>query len=337
MIKKILNIEPFRSMAGVAGGFYLGQGTALMYHRIQEKKAFAEDFSLNQILSVDTGSFDQQMSYLAKKLKPLSIQEYLNTEPDPRHVLVTFDDGYLDNFTNALPILNKYKIPACFFITTGFVSGSHFPWWLILEKALKKSMLKSVSVDAREFQLETLEEKEVLFSVLVGQFKKESDQEAFLENILSKLGVSRGDLDFEGTFMSWDDLKKFSSHELVTIGAHSVSHPSLSTLNEDEVREEINSSKSTLEKNLSIKINYFAYPYGGKESVSNAVYKASRNLEFGASFTTLEGHIQSKNQAFRQMFPRIMVTSDDNLKSFEYKLSGVYAMLRQRGRFTASK
>lgn len=102
----------------------------IYYHRIISRDAFKD--LINKNMCTETGSFESQMKFLAEQYSPVSEMDILSAL-EGRKILpalpvwVTFDDGYKDNFVNAYPILKKYKIPATFFVTTGFINKTAFP------------------------------------------------------------------------------------------------------------------------------------------------------------------------------------------------------------------
>ncbi len=98
--------------------------TVLLYHRVSDE---ARDN-----LTVGIAQFDRQMALLRRHCEVLSIEQVLATSAIARSnrplVAVTFDDGYLDNYANAAPILMRHGVPAAFFVSTGIVSaGGRFP------------------------------------------------------------------------------------------------------------------------------------------------------------------------------------------------------------------
>jgi peptidoglycan/xylan/chitin deacetylase (PgdA/CDA1 family) len=102
--------------------------TVLAYHGV-------EDYPLNDdIFTVTTKQFEEQMRYLKEKYEVISISDAIKMKIQPDdsidYVIITFDDGYRNNYHNAVPILQKYGLNACFFLTTGLMS--HVP-----EKAIK--------------------------------------------------------------------------------------------------------------------------------------------------------------------------------------------------------
>ena len=91
--------------------------TVLLYHRVTD--------SVRDNLSVGIEQFDRHMALLRRYCEPLSIEDVLASNDIPRArkplVCVTFDDGYLDNYENAAPILLRHQIPAAFFVSTGII------------------------------------------------------------------------------------------------------------------------------------------------------------------------------------------------------------------------
>jgi peptidoglycan/xylan/chitin deacetylase (PgdA/CDA1 family) len=103
----------------------------LAYHRICRADGFMWDDGL---VSASPEEFERQIRYIAERFTPISfreLQRILKGESllPPKPIIVTFDDGYMDNYRNAFPILRRYGVPATFFIATGFVEGQKPPWW----------------------------------------------------------------------------------------------------------------------------------------------------------------------------------------------------------------
>src|SRR3989344_460756 len=99
----------------------------LLYHRVAESEN-----DINR-LSVSLENFENQLAYLSKKFKIISLNELTddlkNNKLKRNSVVITFDDGYADNLYNALPILEKHKVPATIFITTGKVGDNSPFFW----------------------------------------------------------------------------------------------------------------------------------------------------------------------------------------------------------------
>lgn len=115
----------------------------LLYHSIVKKEIFnpSVDYA-DQCLTDEV--FERQMWFLKKRFNIISLDEFFNRRFDSRrlNIIVTFDDGFLNNYTIAYPILKKYKLKAAFFITTSFISGIEIPWFLKRRIPTDESMAK---------------------------------------------------------------------------------------------------------------------------------------------------------------------------------------------------
>ena len=103
----------------------------LMYHRVIDDLA-SDPFALG--MCVRQKYFEEQLAWLAANTQVLplnvAVQRLLDNEPLPPHaVAITFDDGLLDNLTCAAPLLEKYRLPATFYIITGGLEEGTPMWW----------------------------------------------------------------------------------------------------------------------------------------------------------------------------------------------------------------
>ena len=127
-------------------------------------------------------------------------------------------------------------------------------------------------------------------------------------------------INFSKHCLSWLELKKLTKNPLITIGAHSVTHPILSALNKEDLKKEILLSKKILEKKLKIKVKFFSYPYGNKVSASHREFDFVRKANYLAAVTTESGHPRNDN-LFN--LPRQNVGGNIiNFELLEAKLSG---------------
>ena len=114
---------------------FLYNNLILTYHRIVENKNQTNS-EINSI-SVTTETFEKQIKLLKKKFNIVSIDEILKIDNKFRkNLAITFDDGYKDNLTNAVPILEKYDVPATIYVTTRFLENKWDMWWYEIEKII---------------------------------------------------------------------------------------------------------------------------------------------------------------------------------------------------------
>ncbi|MCD6505461.1 polysaccharide deacetylase family protein [Candidatus Poribacteria bacterium] len=110
----------------------------LVYHRICETEGFMWD---DDLVSASPQQFERQVRYIAERFTPITFEELGRildgrSPMPPRPVIVTFDDGYMDNYLQAFPILKRYGVPATFFIPVGFIGTRKVTWWDL--KAFKR-------------------------------------------------------------------------------------------------------------------------------------------------------------------------------------------------------
>lgn len=253
----------------------------LLYHRVTDI-----DFD-PQLLSVSVDHFREQLLFIKNNYEILQFEDKWETGNEPT-IVITFDDGYADNYHNALPILEELEIPATFFISTGMIDNDREFWWDDLERLIlipkefpSKIELKikgkmhswdlcnnNVNISDKSWNVLSSNEpssrcklykdlhlyfkplKHEERIILLTEFAKQTNQEVVGRD--SNRALFR------------NELIKMASSKYVTIGAHTNTHPQLSGLSFNEQQQEIISSKEKLEKWLNRSINIFSYPFGSK-------------------------------------------------------------------------
>ncbi|MDD2760875.1 MAG: polysaccharide deacetylase family protein, partial [Methylomonas sp.] len=234
----------------------------LIYHRVLDEPDFMRPDE------VDKEAFTWQMELLAKHFNVLPLAEALermqsDTLP-PRAVCVTFDDGYADNYTNALPILQKFGLTATFFIASGFLDGGRM-WNDSVIEAVRNfdgTVLDLSEIGLGLFDTADADRKCQSAQEIIQQIKHQSFEERSrcIDFIVTKSQNLPNDL-----MMSSEELKKIHQSGM-EIGGHTVNHPILAKLDEQAGSREISDNKAFLEQWLGTKVIYFAYPNGKPET-----------------------------------------------------------------------
>jgi peptidoglycan/xylan/chitin deacetylase (PgdA/CDA1 family) len=234
-----------------------------------------------------TAFLEQRQNFRALGCVDLLNFQFPKSAERPGYVL-TFDDGYLDNLTTALPILEQFAIPVVIFITTGFVDGSIMqPEKVIAECVRKCSILRAP--DGREFDCSDHERKWRVYNLLRAKIKTMNfrQRSAFLGALTHVNSIDvppDGDL-----FLTGDQVRVLDRHPLVTIGAHTRSHVLLTTVSSEEAYLEILHCKMQLEGIIEHEVNCFAYPYGGHNStVRSQVALAGFQMAFTTEGVALQ-------------------------------------------------
>lgn len=237
----------------------------LYYHRVYEPK-----YDLHQ-LGVMPRAFEQQMRYLGKNYNILRFEEdWTNSDRDS--VVITFDDGYLDNFTYALPILEELHVPATVFVSTGTLSGDRELWWdeletlLLAEGDYPEIFRLEDDVYNCEWRTDTYEFRLNCYKAL-HYLMKDHVSPAKRDNWFDQMWRWRGETRYvnpEHTVLTDRTCKELAKSEYITIGAHTISHPSLAKLTFEEQWREIKASAEYLENLLGRKMDIFSYPFGAE-------------------------------------------------------------------------
>jgi peptidoglycan/xylan/chitin deacetylase (PgdA/CDA1 family) len=301
---------------------FVGRGAILLYHRVTE---LAND---PWTLAVPPKAFADQMAMLARHTTCLPLTEFLKRRAEgslPRNATaVTFDDGYADNLKEALPLLERHGIPATVFILTGFVGGEMEPWWDRLEQAVFATRdlpdrLELAVEDARVSWTRPAELDHadrlalhlMLYEAVIGLDSE--PREAALLQLWRQLGTAPK-LRPSHRALTLDELHELAAHELITIGAHTRSHPQLAAIPADRQAEELATSKATLETWLGRTVDLVAYPHGAHDETT---CRLAAELGFRAGFTTEPRVVPHRLAPFR--IPRINIEAQDS-QSFAAQL-----------------
>jgi peptidoglycan/xylan/chitin deacetylase (PgdA/CDA1 family) len=237
----------------------------LLYHRVVE--GIADPWSLG----VAPANFAAQMAVLAER-NVVSLDALVADLDGPtrgRQIAVTFDDGYADFASAALPALRARSIPTTLFVTTSALDGHGEFWWDELERivlasaALPTELWLSIGNDPFDWSLATDGDPRALYLALhraLGRRDGET-RAAALETLRRWAGVG---VERRATHrpLSADELAAVGADPLVRVGAHGVSHSYLSSLALAEQRREIDASKRRLEGVVGGPIEHFSYPHG---------------------------------------------------------------------------
>ena len=129
-LRKIYIFKLISYLVNILGYPWKGVGAVLMYHRVLPDDLIKEDLDIG--MAVTSSNFEKQIKVLKSKYKIVSMNEFnenLKKKKKQFMIAITFDDGYKDNLTYALPILEKFEVPATIYITTRFLNDNAWMWW----------------------------------------------------------------------------------------------------------------------------------------------------------------------------------------------------------------
>lgn len=273
-----------------------------MYHRVLSDHEIKNTDSHPGIFVVKD-SFERQIKYMKNHFNVVTLEEFVNHIENKRSFpsktcLVTFDDGWKDSFTNAFPILKKYRIPAVIFVATCYVGGERTFWQETLSSLFfelhrqciidEKKAKDALSLQFQDFKKLILCRESNLketISNLVAAQKERPFQET--EHLMNKLTIflapSSKSTEKQGAFLTWDEIKVMVSSG-IKFGSHGNNHKILLNMQAKEALEEIRGSKERLEIALKERVETFSYPNGDyNEQTVRQVRESGYKLAFGTN------------------------------------------------------
>ena len=247
--------------------------------------------------------FDELCGWLKSWFTVLPLDEAvakLNTGTLPeRAACITFDDGYADNHDVAMPILQRHGLSATFFIATGFLDGGRMWNDTIIEsvRSCKVPILDLSSLDLGRHVVASIDEKKAAINSLISQIKYRTFEGRITvtEQLASLAGVH-----LPQDLMMTSHKVKAMRHAGMQIGAHTVSHPILARLTDEQARQEISDSKNCLEQLLGERVGLFAYPNGKPgEDYSPQSVDIVCSLGFDAAVSTAWGTHRAGDDLFQ--------------------------------------
>jgi len=292
----------------------------LLYHRVVCSVA---DTLIAPGLRVDVESFRSQMAILKEVGVPMELGEMVKRiaqgkAADRLYIAVTFDDGYADNVMLGEPILKEFDIPATVFVSTGFVDDrSLVPWWdrlhYLVENAIESINLGCIGIPQETVAPDCSRNRTYLYRKLTAYVKQHADSVVpqccnSIESAFPSVSIPT-----RNEFLDWEDWLSVSSSGLLSIGAHTVTHPVLGRCM-DHGKQEIKKGKVRLEEMLGRPIDLFAYPFGGRQDFSDESVLGVKGLGFLGAVTTKSGINQSNDDIFR--LQRVVVYGNESRRRF---------------------
>lgn len=285
--------------ARLATPYMSGLGAILTLHHV--RPARREAFQPNRILEITPDFLDALLGRLAQRgVEFVSLAEararLLAGRSERRFVCLTFDDGYRDNVAYAQPILSRHGAPWTLFVTTRFAEHTGELWWLALERVIATS--DQISFDlgggVELYDCRSDAAKTRCHRALYWQLRELDEPQllAVVRDLAVRYGVDMRSFARE-LCMGWDELKRLAADPLVTIGAHTVSHPRLAKLPGTEAEAEMRRSREIVREKLGRTPTSFAYPVGDPSSAGNREFGFAREIGFETAVTTRPGVVEA--------------------------------------------
>lgn len=319
-----------RKLAHIVRNHLKSKAVVLMYHRIYSPASDIWD------IAVSPATFEQQLKVLKNKYNVVSLEEMIQglkkKSLKNNCIAITFDDGCLDNFTIAKPLLEKYHLPATFFVPSGFVDGQKAFWWNVIEDvflhAPKLPKHLSIEIDGNQYDFH-LENEAELTAEIVNQHKNWKANDSLpptlradcyfkiwqklrilppqaIDDVMSRIEswANNNSKENSSYCMSLNHILDLDANPLFNVESHSCHHSALAYHDKSFQKNQILNDKLFWELELKRKVKYLAYPYGNYNQDTQSI---ARDLEFNAAFSTEEKYIHNQSNIFA--LPRYQVKS----------------------------
>lgn len=247
----------------------------------------------------------QQLQYLHRQYRILHLEtalEELYQEQKGKQkvrdrrvpLVLTFDDGYRDNHTHAFALARELQIPFTIFLIPCYIETRGRFWWLEGKHLVKYARVDDVIIEGCKYSLKHTEDQERLAQIIDTRLRHSravAEREAYLNTIRSSLNVSPATTieDELSVPLTWAEIGKMANSNLVSFGAHTLHHPVLSYLaDQEEVKREVRECKEILEQKLNCPMNAFAYPIGKFEHFGEQGLQAVKEAGYKWALTTTE-------------------------------------------------
>ena len=286
----------------------------LVYHHILPK---VKSNPLNTVVSLKT--FIWQIEFLAKRYPVVSLSEAISQcrsgfAKSKTQVVLTFDDGYIDNYELVYSVLKQKGLPASFFIVAGCIDNA-VPLWdcevvkiLWNNRTIRRVKIADIIVSQKIMQPRSF----FIFSV-IDKMKSLTDRERQeVLDVLKEKGMGKNiPEDSNDRCMTWKQIREMSG-EAMEIGAHSLSHCSLAALPLNEAIQEIKKSKEAIESNIHKDCLHFAFPFGGYKDFNQELIDYVKEAGFISCLLNIRGYNHIEKDAF--CFKRIIMEETTNLR-----------------------
>ncbi len=278
---------------------------------------------------ISTARLKRFLERIAGVFKVISLDDFVSAITGGRSLsnamVVTFDDGYGNNFEHAMPLLYQMGIPFSVFVTTGFIDTDKILWNDLLEFAIFSTRRKTIppGLLRESLPIESNEGKRVAISKLKETLKTRRLSE--VEDEVARICV---DLEVDLNSPRLKDVRFLTSEQIrqmadrgVAFGGHTVTHPILSRESQERVRHEVRTCRHALEKLTGQTIRCFAYPNGRRQDFNSMVIAELVAAGYEVALTSIHGLYFPDDSCFEVR--RISVDNRWTYEEFETRCSGL--------------
>jgi len=265
-----------------------------LFHGVIKKKLNNDSIRNYNSKHIHQNKFEKYIKFLSKNGQAITLNDIDDKKIKYRNkYIITFDDGFYNNYKYALPILKKYNVPHIIYLTTNYIDKNLISWIDRIDLAIDKCSQPFIysSILKKKFKLGSKKNKIIFLDFIRKYFKslKKIDLNHFTQKLLKDLKLissrtSEDDLDKK---LEWKHVIKMSKNNLTEFGGHSHNHNVLGHLSKSQYSNEINRSLNFLIRKGKLKIKHYSYPEGFKSSYNKNIIKILKKNNIETCVTTL--------------------------------------------------
>lgn len=281
----------------------------LVYHRVLPE---VRSNPLNTIVSLK--KFTEQIDTLSERFPIISLKSAIDQSISGRaqnkiQVVLTFDDGYVENYEIVFPLLKKKGLNASFFIATDYIGSSSPMWeWQIANLLNGDRKISSLEIDGQVISKRPAESESSFIYRIIGIMK--SLNTSTISMIIERLKKESKNATLE-VCMSWEQVQEMSRQGM-EIGSHGTSHRSLAKIPLSEALSEIKSSKEIIESRLKNNCIHFSFPFGSRKDYNQTLIENVKKAGFQTCLLNIHGYNHITKDSF--CFKRIIMEESTDLR-----------------------
>lgn len=296
---------------------FAGRAVIIVFHEIQR------DFRSELGTGIPVSLFEYSLSWLRREgWEIVSLEECLERvlmdDRSRRYAVLTFDDGYRDNVSVALPILERHSAPFLMYVPTGAPTRTLQTWWLGLRELFR--LRDDVVIDAMDasFHCPDLRTKILALARVIQWVHEDYRRAATFAPAFSKTGISLSALN-DTYFLDERELQALSNHSLASIGGHTTSHAALGILDSSSARAEMVDNRNYLQDLIQKPVRHIAFPYGNVRACGPREEQLARAVGFSTAATTRPAHLDASHVNHFGL-PRIFFNTETE---FQTRINGL--------------
>lgn len=257
------------------------------------------------VFSCSRDSLELYLRYFKQEFSLIDLEQLIELADSCQSVdkplaFISFDDGYVDNYELAYPLLRELNIPATFFIATGLVGSNELAWWDEIAWMVRRYDKHRLMLPGWSGPVTLKGDCRQDIRAVLARIKSSplavSEQ---LQQLRDATGLNIDAGSYPSQFMNWSQLQAMVDGGM-TVGAHSHTHRIFTELDEQQLSFELQHSKKLLQQHLGIKVEALSYPVGGGSSFNQTMFSVIQNYGYRVAFSFNAGiNTQLDSQRFQ--------------------------------------